>query len=230
MKKLGLVGGLGPESTIPYYHGIVYGVQRKVGRKFFPNITIESIDVFKLLSLCDQKKYKELTEYLLKAINNLYASGADFAAIAANTPHIVFDELQKVSPIPLVSIVEAVCNEVKHNNINKVGLMGTIFTMEGEFFRKPFIDNNIAVITPTEKEKQYINEKISSELELGIVKTNTQDEFLKILQRMKDEDSIEAVILGCTELPLIFKGVDVPVQCFDTMEIHINTLVNMIIG
>lgn len=229
MKKLGLVGGMGPESTIPYYHDIVYGVQKKIGKDFFPNLTIESIDVFHLLKLCKKKEYEELTEYLLKAVKNLASAGADFAALSANTPHIVFEKLQERSSIPLMSLVETVCDEVKHRNKNKIGLLGTIFTMDGEFFKKPFKENKIEIVIPKDEEKQYINNKISKELEHGIFKKETLEEFLKIIKRMKEEDGIEGIILGCTELPLLFKKTDTLVECFDIMKIHINALVNMII-
>lgn len=229
MKKLGLIGGMGPESTIPYYHDIVYGVQNKVGKKFFPNLTIESVNVFDILNMCERKEYGALIEYLMTAINNLRASGADFIALSANTPHIVFDELQERSPIKLVSIIETACDEAKRRNISKIGLLGTIFTMKGEFFKKPFLKNHIEVITPTDEEKDFVNQKISQELELGIVKEETLSAFLKIVQRMKDENGIQAIVLGCTELPLLFKEVKTPVECLDTMQIHIQTLVNMII-
>jgi len=177
MKKLGLVGGMGPESTIPYYHDIVYGVQERVGKSFFPNLTIESVNVFDVLQLCSEQKYDELADYLMSAINNLVNSGADFVALSANTPHIVFDKLQQKSSVPLISIVEATRDEALRLNMRKVGLMGTIFTMTGEFFKKPFsnsIDNssNIEIVVPTVEEMEFINEKISSELELGIVIDN----------------------------------------------------------
>ena len=93
MKKLGLVGGMGPGSPIPYYLGIVFGVQNKVGKDFFPNLTVESVNVFEVLSLCWEQKYDELTDHLMNAINNLVSSGADFVALSANTAHIVFDRL-----------------------------------------------------------------------------------------------------------------------------------------
>lgn len=109
MKKVGLVGGMGPEPTIPYYRDIVYGVQKALGKSLLPELTIESVNVFKVLNLCDEKKYDELAEYLIGAINNLAESGADFAALSANTSHIVFDKLKEQSPIPLISIVEATC-------------------------------------------------------------------------------------------------------------------------
>lgn len=229
MKKLGLVGGTGPESTVPYYLGIVYGAQKKVGEKFFPNLTIESVNVFDVLQLCSEEKYDELTAYLMTAINNLVNSGADFVALSANTSHIVFDRLQEKSPVPLVSIIEATKDEALRLNKNKIGLFGTIFTMKGDFFKKPFIDSNIEIVVPTAEEMEYINHKISTELELGIVKEETQRSFCKIIDRMKNENGIEAIILGCTELPLILNDEVSPVQCLDTMKIHIDTLINMIV-
>lgn len=228
MKKLGLVGGMGPESTIPYYHDIVYGVQKKVGGDYFPNLTIESVNVFEVLRLCREEKFGELTDYLLLAIKSLASGGAEFAALSANTPHIVFDELQKKSPLPLVSIIDTACKEAKKRNYTKLGLLGTVFTMTGAFFRKPFIDGGIEIVVPNEQDMTLINEKISSELELGIVKDETLQAFLKIIEHMKHEDGIQAVILGCTELPLILNDDITPVPCLDTMKLHVQALVNAI--
>ena len=107
MKKLGLVAGMGPESTISYYHSIVYGVQEKVGEDFSPNITIKSINVYQILQLCEAKKNDELVDYLMQAIYNLASCGAEFGSLSANTPHIVFKTLKERSPIELVSIIDA---------------------------------------------------------------------------------------------------------------------------
>ncbi len=229
MKKLGLVGGMGVESTIPYYHDIVYGVQNKIGKKFFPNITIESVNAFDVLGLCSEQKYDELTDYLMQAIKNLTTSGTDFIALSANTPHIVFDRLQNKSTVPLVSIVEATRNEAIRLNKHKLGLLGTIFTMTEDFFKKPFYNSNIEIITPTAEEMEYINLKISSELEFGVIKEETLQGFQKIVKRMQQEDNIEAVILGCTELPLLFNDEVSPIPCLDTMKIHIQLLIDLIV-
>lgn len=229
MKKLGLVGGMGVESTIPYYHDIVYGVQNKIGKKFFPNITIESVNAFDVLGLCSEQKYDELTDYLMQAIKNLTTSGADFIALSANTPHIVFDRLQNESTVPLVSIVEATRNEAIRLNKHKLGLLGTIFTMTEDFFKKPFYNSNIEIITPTAEEMEYIDLKISSELEFGVIKEETLQGFQKIVKRMQQEDNIEAVILGCTELPLLFNDEVSPIPCLDTMKIHIQLLIDLIV-
>lgn len=229
MKKLGLVGGMGPESTIPYYHDIVYGVQKASGKDFFPSLTIENVNVFEVLGLCGQQKYDELVEYLMKAINTLIGSGADFVALSANTPHIVFDRLQELSSVPLLSIVEAAYQEAAHRNYQKLGLLGTIFTMEKDFFKKPFLKNGINIIIPTKEERDYINHKIASELELGIVKEETLAEFQKIITRMKEENGIDAVVLGCTELPLLLNDNNSPVPCLDTMAIHIQAIIRTIL-
>lgn len=230
MKKLGLVGGMGPESTIPYYHDIVYGVQERVGKEYFPNLTIESVNVFEVLRLCGEQKYDELTDYLVQAINNLVRSGADFAVLSANTPHIVFDRLQELSPIPLISIIEATCKEAEKRNLKKIGLLGTIFTMTENFFKQPFSSQNIKIIVPSDVEMDYINQKISSELEHGIVKEDTLESFKKIISRMQTEEHIEAIILGCTELPLLLNDKVSPVPCLDTMQIHIQAIINEIVG
>lgn len=229
MKKLGLVGGMGPESTLPYYSGIVYGVQKKLGRNEFPPLTIESVDVFRVLGLCEAQRYDELLQYLLAAVQNLAAAGAQFAALSANTPHIVFDELQRRSPLPLVSIVQAACDEAKRRGFTKLGLLGTAFTMGGTFFTAPFTNSGITVVTPTAEEKQYIGCKIATELELGVAKPETRQQFLTIIGRMQRQQGIEAVVLGCTELPLLFQGVSLPVACLDTMQIHIDSLVRYIL-
>lgn len=229
MKKLGLVGGMGPESTIPYYHDIVYGVQETMGKSIFPELSIESVNVFTVLKLCDEKKYDELTEYLMSAINNLARSGAEFAALSANTPHIVFDRLREQSPIPLISIVEATCEEAKHRKLKKIGLLGTVFTMTGEFFKAPFVKNGIQVVIPMENEIKMVNEKISTELELGVVKEETLLLFQNVINRMKDENGIEAIVLGCIELPLLLNDEVSSVPCLDTMQIHISSIIKTIL-
>lgn len=229
MKKLGLVGGMGPESTIPYYHDIVYGVQKRMGKELFPNLTIESVNVFDVLRLCNEQKYDALTDYLMNAVNNLVKSGADFVALSANTPHIVFDKLQEKATVPLVSIIDATRDEAIRLNKRKLGLFGTIFTMTGDFFKMPFRNSDIEIVVPTAEEMEFVNKKISSELELGIVKEETLRSFQKIIERMKEDNGIDAIILGCTELPLLLNDEVSPVPCLDTMKIHIKTLIDMIV-
>lgn len=229
MRKLGLIGGIGPEATIPYYHDIIYGVQRKVGKPFFPELVIESLSCFEVIPMSAQNRRRELKEYLLAGVKNLAAAGADFGALACNTAHMVFDELQRESPIPLVSIVEAAAREAGRRGIKKAGLLGTAATMEDGFFQKPFAEAGIEVAIPRKEERELIADRILNELELGIVRPETTAFFCGVAERMARENGIQAVILGCTELPLAFQGAELSVGLLDTMEIHVDTLVEEIL-
>lgn len=230
MRKLGLIGGTGPESTIEYYKGIEYGVQKMSGRNFFPNLAIESLSVFDVLGFCAREDYDGLTEYLLKGIGNLAGAGAEFAALTGITPHVVFDRLAAASPIPLISMVDTARDYASGQGLEKVCLLGTLPTMSGSFFQDSFAARGIEVATPTEDEQRYIGSKIESELELGIVDPVTQREFHRIAERTIREEGTQAVVLGCTELPLIFGGIELAVPCIDVMQVHIQTLVSMILS
>ncbi|MFJ5437193.1 aspartate/glutamate racemase family protein [Pectobacterium brasiliense] len=229
MKKLGLIGGIGPESTLLYYRKLVYEAQRRVGADFFPNLTIESLNVFDVLTLCRNQNYAALVDYLMDGINNLTAAGVDVVALTGNTPHIVFDELQKRATVPLVSIIESTLEDALRLGVTKAGLLGTRFTMEEDFFKKPFRESGITVITPDTAMMALIDEKITTELEQGVIKPETRADFVNIVQRMKKEKGIDAVILGCTELPLLFSDVLLPVVGLDTMQSHIDRLLAIIL-
>lgn len=229
MKKLGLIGGMGPQSTMPYYMNIVYGVQNRTSPDFFPNLTIESLNVFEILKMIENEEYDRLTEHFLQAIARLKAAGTEIAALTANTAHIVFDRLQPLSPVPLLSIIDATIAEAQKFGYGKVGLLGTSFTMERDFYKQPFRRCGINIITPNEKERIYLDRKITAELELGIVNPETQQSFVDIVQRMADDYDIEAVILGCTELPLILNDTISPLPCLDTVKIHSESLIKAIL-
>ncbi|WP_425646534.1 aspartate/glutamate racemase family protein [Agrobacterium leguminum] len=224
MKKLGLIGGIGPESTLLYYRKLVYAAHERVGEHFFPNLTIESLNVFDVFRFCQGKDYDGLATYLMTGINNLIAAGAEIVALTGNTPHIVFDALQAQSSVPLISIVEATRDEAVRQNFRRLGLLGTRFTMEADFFKEPFRATGLDVIVPTAPEIDYISGKIADELERGLVNDETREGFLAIVRRMKDEHGMDALILGCTELPLLFKDARVPVKTLDTMDVHIDAL------
>lgn len=143
MKKLGLIGGMGPESTLMYYHDIAYQFQKKEPNGYFPELAIETVNMYEMLSFCKDNNYSGLINYLMKAINSVTAGGADFIALASNTPHVVFEELEKRSEIPMLSIIEPTCNAAIKLGLKKVAWLGTAFTMEEAYFKKMFLDNNI---------------------------------------------------------------------------------------
>lgn len=220
---------MGPQSTMPYYMNIVYGVQKRTSTRFFPNLTIESLNVFEILDMIGEGRYDELTDHFLGAIGRLKAAGADFAALTANTAHIVFDRLRDRTPIPLVSIVEATVNEARRRDFKTLALLGTRFTMERDFYRTPFENAGIRIVLPMEQERIFIDEKINTELEYGRVNSETKQTFIGIVDRMVNDDGIDAVILGCTELPLALDDSCSPVPCLDTVKIHSDELVNGIL-
>lgn len=229
MKKLGLIGGVGPESTITYYKGIVYGVKEHLEKPYLPPLTIESLSCFEVIRMSSEGDTESLTAYLLAGIRNLAAAGAEVGALACNTGHMVFDALQKASPIPLVSIVNVTCAEAVRQGYQKVGLLGTAATMEDDFFKTPFREAGIEVVIPDAEERAYIADHIVNELEMGIVNEDTAVHILKIVERMMSEQQIGAIVLGCTELPLLFEGRKSPAPLLDTMKIHIDALINTIL-
>lgn len=230
MKKLGLIGGMGPQSTVPYYMNIVYGVQERTSKDFFPNLTIESLNVFEILKMIGEEDYDRLVGHFVEAIQNLKNAGADFAALTANTAHIVFDRLKECSPLPLVSIIDSLRDEILRRGLKTVALLGTNFTMEREFYRRPLEVAGIKVIIPDDGEREYINRKITEELEYGVVLPETRVRFIEIIRRLATEEGVEAVILGCTELPLLLDDTVSPIPCLDTVRIHSDDLICRILS
>lgn len=146
-------------------------MQRKTGK--FPNLTVKSVDVFDGLRLCREQDFDGLTDYLMRAIGVLVKGGANFVALSANTPHIVFDRLRAQCAVPMVSIVEAARDEAVRLHLRRVGLLGTIFTMTADCFKAPFTADGIDVVTPVGEDAAYVGRKISEELELGVVNEDT---------------------------------------------------------
>ncbi len=226
MKKLGLIGGMGPESTLVYYHDIVYKFQKEEPNGYFPALTIETVNMYEMLEFCKSKDYLGLTEYLIGAIENVIASGADFIALASNTPHVVFDELEKRSSVQMLSIVKPVYKAIDKLGLKKIALLGTAFTMEEEYFKKLFIENGVEVVIPKKSERKYIDEKIAKELEFGVIKKDTKIEMDVIINRLIEQEEIQGIIFGCTELPLLYRDDEFSVPCFDTMKLHIAGIVD----
>jgi len=225
MRKIGLIGGMGPESTVVYYKGITSAFHASYDHTGYPEITIESCNLKETLSYSDRDRWDILADVLAKKCNLLKQSGCDFGAIAANTPHKVFDEIQGQTDLPLLSIIEASCDYAKSQDFRKLCLLGTGFTMKSDFFQKIFHAQNIQLCVPAKDEIEFIHEKIFSELEFGIINPQTREKFLSITKRVMSENNCDGAIMGCTELPLIIKAEDIPAAYLDTTAIHINAIV-----
>jgi aspartate racemase len=229
MKKIGIIGGIGPESTLDYYRRLIRAFQERKSADY-PEIVIYSANLTELLKLMEGKRWEALTEWLLHRIEALRKAGAEFGAIGSNSPHVVFDAVKSRSSMPLVSIVEATCRKAQELGVKHLGLMGTAFTMQADFFQVPFLAKGMSVVVPEPEDQRLIQRKLFTEIELGIIKDSTRDELLAVAKRMIDRHGIEALILGCTELPLILTQDEFGIPFLNTTAIHAEAMVLYSLG
>ena len=230
MKKLGLIGGVGPETTLKYYKEIEYGVMERLGENVLPRITIESLSCFRMIPLGAAQDYEGMTDYIMGAVDVLEKAGCDFIALACITGHMVFDRVQERSAVPLVSIVETCLEAVVARGCRKVLLLGTEGTMKDDFFKKPFRAAGLEVVVPSQEEQRYVGWHIENELEHGIVREDVRQEYYRIVNNMVNSQKVDALILGCTELPMIFRQENLPIPAFDPTEYHIKKIIDMIVA
>jgi len=226
MKTLGIVGGIAPESTIDYYRRIVAAYGARMGDGSFPPVLINSIDMTRMIGFIAANQMVELTEYLSGEVNKLARAGADFALLASNTPHIVFNEISEAAKIPMLSIVEAACDETARRGLTRVGLFGTRFTMQGSFYPEVFSKRGIQVVTPEEADQEYVHSKYNQELIHGIYLDETRRGLLAVADGLIDRQHIQGLILGGTELPLILRNESHHgIPLLDTTGIHVERAV-----
>lgn len=226
MKTLGIIGGLGPQSTIDYYRSLIAMYREKTGGVGYPPLVIVSLDVDKGLRLLDENQLDEMAEYLAGGARQLAAAGAHFALLSANSGHIVFEQLRQASPIPLISIVEATCEEVSRRQLRTVALLGTRFTMAGRFYFDVAEKYGLRLVAPTADEQAWIHDKYVNELLRGTFLPETREGLTQIITTMKQRDAIEGVVLAGTELPLILRAESIAgLPLFDTTQIHVRAAV-----
>lgn len=229
MTIAGLVGGLGPESTIDYYRRILAAWER-VDPASAPSIVIDSVDVRRGLWLVEHDR-AGLVEYLVASLERLAGAGASFIAITANTPHIVFDDLAARSPVPMVSIVEVAANEASRLGMRRPLLLGTRFTMEAGFYPAVFARHDISLVTPGSVERTWVHERYIGELLKGDFRDDTRDAFVALVERLRDAEGIDGVILGGTELPLLLTDATIAgLPALDTTALHVAAIVERLKG
>lgn len=230
MKTLGIVGGLGPESTIEYYRFTIAEYRARTKGDSNPHILIDSIDVNRCVALTQSGDMEALANYVGSGFQRLAKAGADFGLIPANTPHIAFDAIQRRSPIRLLSIVQATCDHAKRNGMKRLALLGTGFTMRGRFYPEIFSRAKIELIIPKEEDLAYIHEKYLNELLKNVFLPETRAKMLAIVERLETSEGVEGVILAGTELPLILRDPTRKGTPFlDTTLIHVNAAVDEIL-
>jgi aspartate racemase len=221
MKTLGIIGGLGPESTIDYYGKIVALYRERTGDGSYPQFIINSINMKKGLDFMEANNLTGMADYLVEEIGKLAHAGATFGLISANTPHIVFDEVASKSPISLISIVEATCAAAKARKLKRLALLGTRYTMQATFYPKVFSRGRIELFVPDTEDRDYIHDKYLNELVAGKFLADTRANLLAIVDRMKEKHDIDGVILAGTELPLILRDREYNgIPFLDTTEFH----------
>jgi aspartate racemase len=227
MKTLGVIGGVGPESTIDYYKNIIAMYRERKRDGSYPQFVINSVNLKIGLDFMEVNNLAGMAEFLLKEIEKLPRAGAEFGIIAANTPHIVFDDVAPRSPIPLISIVEATCEFAKARGLKRLALFGTRYTMQSDFYEKVFSRAAIDLVVPDAKDQDYIHGKYFNELVIGKFLPETRAGLLAIVDQMKSRIDIDGVILAGTEIPLILRGENHNgVALLDTGKIHCQAAVN----
>lgn len=229
-KTLGLIGGTGPESTIEYYRLLV-AKYRELADGNSPSLIINSVNLKFMIDSMTGGELDRVADYLSAAIEKLQHAGADFAALTANTPHIIFDKLQQRSSLPLISIVDATRDYVQKLGLKTVALFGTRFTMQASFYPEVFSRTGIKLVTPNEEEQTYIHAIYMGELLKDVFLPETRTKLLAIADTMHARDGIEAVILGGTELPLLLRDEEHNgIPLLDTTRIHVDRLIAELLG
>jgi aspartate racemase len=227
MGKIGLLGGIGPASSIEYYRLVIKGFQQKFNTKHYPEIIINSIDMTRMLDYVFNNQLDELASFLALEIKRLENAGVDFVAMASNTPHIVFDEIQQMVQVKMVSIVKETIQKIILRGLKKVLLFGTKSTMSAGFYQKEAADKGIEIVIPPEKEQNYIHDKYMGELVFNKILPETKKGLMKIVGEIHQKDPLEGLILGGTELPLILYQDDFKyLEVFDTTRIHVEGILH----
>jgi aspartate racemase len=224
MARVGLVGGLGPESTVDYYERIIALWQRHEPGSA-PLIVVDSLDVQQAIRLVTGDR-PALIAYLAESVRRLAAAGADFVAMTANTPHLVFDEVASRSPVPLLSIVETCAAAAARLGLRRLALLGTRFTMEASFYPEVCARYGITVVPPDEEDRAWIHARYLGELLKGEFTRSTRDEFTTLVGRLRDQKGVDGVVLGGTELPLLLRDETIAgVPALDTTALHVEAIV-----
>ncbi|HEV2248560.1 MAG TPA: amino acid racemase [Terriglobia bacterium] len=219
MKRIGLIGGLSPESTVHYYEIICRDYNRRVGGLNFPEITIQSLNLQRLRPLFERGDWDGVAVILLEALGCLKRAGADFAAILANTPHNAYEQISAKTPLEIVTIMDATSNALTREGRRNVALLGTCATMESGFFQKHFETRGIRTLVPNAARRRELDRAIWEELSHGTIRPESRTAARTMIGEMVQQN-VEAVVLACTELCLLIQPEDSAKPLYDTTRLH----------
>lgn len=226
MKLLGFIGGMNWQSTAEYYKTINNLINQKLGGNHSARLIVYSVDFEEILALEMQNNWDLIKEKMAEISESLEKAGAEGLVICSNTMHLIAEDLEKVTNIPLINVIDATAEEIKKNGINSVGLLGTKFTMEGEFYKNRLRERHgLRVLVPSSNDIDIINNIIYKELAYGRINLSSKEEIKRIVEELII-DGAEGIILGCTELPMIIYPNEVDVPLFDTLKIHMLAAMN----
>jgi|TARA_B110001454_G_scaffold219135_1_gene250264 aspartate racemase len=219
MKKIGLIGGITPESTVLYYQILNRLNANQLGKTHSAELIITSFDFGQISQLVEEGRWDLLNKKMAEAGTNLENAGASCILICANTMHLCIDAVRKVVRIPVIHIADSTAKEIQKKGIQKVALLGTKYTMEKDFFRDILNKHEIETIIPDVEERDEIHRIIYDELAQGEFKKSSKEKYLKIIDSLILK-GVKGIILGCTEIPLLINQNDVSLPIFDTTKIH----------
>lgn len=225
MKRIGLIGGLSPESTIHYYRIICREYNRRFGNLNFPEITLQSLNLQKLIPHLEQNEWDKVAVILLDAVRCLKNAEAEFAAILANTPHNAYELIRDSSPLEILTIMDATAEALNRDALRKVALLGTRPTMEFGFFQQHFQANDIETLIPDAHARQMLDQIVWEELSHGTIRPESRAAIKRMISDLVTRGA-EAVILGCTELCLLIQEEDSPRPLYDTTHLHAKAILN----
>jgi aspartate racemase len=218
-KKIGILGGMSPESTVEYYQYITRTYTERFGDHGYPEVIIYSVSFQPYVDWPREDRWDLVAQGLSAAAQKLEAAGADFILIATNTMHLVFDEVQASVDVPMLSLLDAVGEAILARGMKTVGLLGTKFTMEKTFYQDGLARKGVAVLMPEADDREYVNNVIYNELVAGQIRDESRAGFVAVMDRLAGRGA-EGIILGCTEIPLLVSEKDVGMPLFDTTAIH----------
>jgi aspartate racemase len=229
MKILGLIGGTSWVSTVDYYRLINEGINEELGGLDFAECMIYSFNYGDIKKNNDANDWDKTLSMITKASLGLKANGAQAIVLCANTMHLIADQLEKNVQLPVIHIATATANAITAKGLKKIGLLGTKFTMERNFFGDKLTEQGIEILIPGDKERDYIHYTIFEELGRGIISPKTKQYYIDVINKLV-ADGAEGIILGCTEIPLLISSADVDIPLFDTTAIHSKAAVEFALG
>jgi aspartate racemase len=226
-RRIGILGGISHESTLVYYQQLITGYYARYHDAYYPEIVIFSLDFQRFTDMEDRGEMVPYVEYIVEGLDRLAAAGAEVALMAANSPHVVYEEVAARAKLPLLSIVEVAAKAAAEAGAKRLLLLGIKFTMQAGFYAKVCARYGIDVVTPAESDQDALNRLIFEELTLGKFGDQQRAKLLALIERAAQHNQFDGVILGCTELPVLLQQAHTSIPLYDTLALHVQAMLEL---